>query len=165
MTPAGIEDYGLLSDCQSAALVGRDGSVDWWCQPRFDAPAVFARLLDDDAGHWSIRPDAPFTVSRAYVDRSLALRTVFHTQGGAVAVTDALALEPNGRGHDIGRWSCGFGIVMTGVVQVNDHAAAPAQESDCGSPPRRAAVTSGGPTSRAPRALTSVRPFDRSADR
>jgi GH15 family glucan-1,4-alpha-glucosidase len=103
VTRARIEDYGLLSDCQSAALVGLDGSVDWWCPPRFDGPAVFARLLDDGGGHWSIRPDAPFTASRAYVGPSLVLRTVFRSEDGAVAVTDALALGWGARGHDIGR--------------------------------------------------------------
>lgn len=51
-----IGDYGLLSDCHSAALVSCDGSVDWFCTPRFDSPALFARLLDADAGHWAIRP-------------------------------------------------------------------------------------------------------------
>src|SRR5262249_48365001 len=51
-----IADYGLVSDCHSAALVSRMGSVDWLCFPRFDAPSIFGRLLDDNAGHWSIHP-------------------------------------------------------------------------------------------------------------
>jgi GH15 family glucan-1,4-alpha-glucosidase len=46
-----IGEYGFLSDCQSAALVSRHGSVDWWCVPRFDSPSVFGRLLGPDAGH------------------------------------------------------------------------------------------------------------------
>jgi len=53
-----IADYALLGDCHGAALVSRAGSVDWWCPARFDAPSVFARLLDPDAGHWSICPTA-----------------------------------------------------------------------------------------------------------
>ncbi len=97
-----IGDYGFLSDCQSAALVGRDGSVDWWCVPRFDSASVFGRLLGPEAGHWSLRPAGPYRVSRAYLNDSLVLRTVFTTDQGEVAVTDALATEPGVRGHQIG---------------------------------------------------------------
>ena len=74
-----IEEYGFLSDCQSAALVSRDGSVDWWCVPRFDSPSVFGRLLGPDAGYWSLHPAAPYEVSRSYLEDSLVLRTVFTT--------------------------------------------------------------------------------------
>jgi len=100
--PAAIADYGFLSDCHTAALVDRAGSVDWWCPPRFDSPSVLGRLLDDEAGHWSIRPAGQFTSERHYVGHSLVLRTVFRTPSGAVAVTDALALAAGARGHDIG---------------------------------------------------------------
>jgi hypothetical protein len=82
--------------------VDRAGSVNWWCPARFDAPSVFGRLLDDDAGHWVIQPDGDFTCERAYLDDTLVLRTVFTTRHGSVAVTDALALEPGARGHHIG---------------------------------------------------------------
>ena len=54
MSDRPIADYALISDCQSAALVSSEGSVDWLCFPRFDRPSVFARLLDEEAGHWSI---------------------------------------------------------------------------------------------------------------
>lgn len=97
-----ISDYGFLSDCQSAALVNRAGSIDWWCVPRIDSPSVFARLLDPEAGHWSIRPAGDFTTTRAYVSGTLILRTVFHASGGEVAVTDAAALAPEARGHETG---------------------------------------------------------------
>ncbi|MEV0431092.1 glycoside hydrolase family 15 protein [Micromonospora sp. NPDC050495] len=98
-----ISDYGFLSDCRSGALVGRDGSVDWWCPDRFDAPSVFGRLLDPAGGHWRIAPLAASRVERAYRPDTLVLRTVHHTPEGSVAVTDALAAEPGARGHELGR--------------------------------------------------------------
>ncbi|MGI8535804.1 MAG: glycoside hydrolase family 15 protein [Mycobacteriales bacterium] len=97
-----IADYGFLSDCRSAALVDRNGSVDWWCVPRFDSPSVLGRLLDPQAGHWTLRPVGEFTTERAYVGDTLVLRTVFRTESGVVSVTDALALEQGARGHDLG---------------------------------------------------------------
>ncbi|MEU5153652.1 glycoside hydrolase family 15 protein [Glycomyces sp. NPDC021274] len=89
-----IEDYALLSDRHAAALVSADGSIDWLCRPRFDSPAVFGRLLDPEAGHWSIRPAAPFHTERSYVGDTFVLRTVFTTDTGTVHLTDALALGP-----------------------------------------------------------------------
>jgi hypothetical protein len=59
-----IGEYALLSDCRSAALVSRDGSVDWLCFPRFDGPSVFCRLLDPAGGHFAVRPAGEFQVSR-----------------------------------------------------------------------------------------------------
>ncbi len=97
-----ITDYGFLSDCHSAVLVDRSGSVDWWCVPRFDSPSVLGRLLDPQAGHWALRPVGEFTTERSYIDDTLVLRTVFRTPSGVVSITDALALEPGARGHDIG---------------------------------------------------------------
>ncbi|CAN5215579.1 glycoside hydrolase family 15 protein [soil metagenome] len=98
-----IDDYGFLSDCHTAALVDRHGSIDWWCPSRFDAASVFGRLLDPDAGHWSLHPGAAFEATRRYVDASLVIATTFVTDDGEVEVTDALALEPGTRGHDLGR--------------------------------------------------------------
>ena len=102
MEPGRISEQGFLADGRSAALVDRAGAVNWWCPARFDGPSVFGRLLDDDAGHWSIQPEGSFTTERSYLDDSLVLRTVFTTGSGSVAVTDALALEPGARGHEIG---------------------------------------------------------------
>lgn len=107
MSTRPISDYALLSDCRSAALVTSDGSVDWWCVPRFDSPAIFARLLDDDAGHWSIRPVAPAEVTRRYLDDSLVLETTFRTREGTVTLVDALALGRRERGHAMGTSSPG----------------------------------------------------------
>ena len=97
-----IADYGFVSDCHSAALVDRHGSIDWWCVPRFDSASVFGRLLDPDAGHWSIRPVEDFDTERSYVGDSLVLRSAMRTAGGEVALTDAAAFRPGTRGHDLG---------------------------------------------------------------
>src|SRR3984957_3176617 len=102
-----IGDYALLSDCHSAALVSRDGSVDWLCFPRFDGPSVFCRLLDPAGGHFAIRPAGEFQVSRRYVDQTLVLETTFTTAGGTAVLTDALAMGRNERGHHLGAHSPG----------------------------------------------------------
>ena len=98
-----IDDYGFLSDCHTGALVDHRGSIDWWCPSRFDAPSVFGRLLDAEAGYWSLHPVGEFESTRRYVGASLVVRTSFVTADGDVDVTDALALEPGARGHEIGR--------------------------------------------------------------
>ena len=102
-----IGEYALLSDCRSAALVSRDGSVDWLCFPRFDAPSVFGRLLDPAGGHFAIRPAGEFEVSRRYVDQTLVLETTFTTASGTAVLTDALAIGRNERGHQLGARSPG----------------------------------------------------------
>ena len=102
MPEISIGNFGLLSDCQSAALVGRDGTVEWYCPERFDSPSVFARLLDEGGGHWSIWPAGPFEVERAYLEGTMVLRTEFRTPRGRVALTDALAFGEGERGHEIG---------------------------------------------------------------
>jgi alpha,alpha-trehalase len=102
-----IGDYALLSDCRSAALVSRAGSVDWLCFPRFDAPATFARILDPGGGHFAIRPAVEFRASRAYLDQAMVLETTFRTAAGTVVLTDAMATGRNERGHDLGAESPG----------------------------------------------------------
>jgi alpha,alpha-trehalase len=97
-----IGDYGLLADCNSAALVDRAGSIDWLCMPRYDSPAIFARLLDPDAGHWSIGPTAPHEVERRYLDGSLVIETTFTTGAGVVRLTDAMAFADGQRVHELG---------------------------------------------------------------
>ncbi|GGM46835.1 glucoamylase [Longimycelium tulufanense] len=85
-----IEDYALLSDLRTAALVGKDGSVDWLCLPRFDAPSCFARLLGGD-GHWQIAPTRPVVeVRRSYRNTSLVLDTEMRTEQGVVRITDCM---------------------------------------------------------------------------
>ncbi len=103
MSGVPISAHALVSDCHSAGLITADGSVDWLCFPRFDSPSVFGRLLDDAAGHWSIRPAGERAASRRYLDRTLVLETTFRTPSGTVTVTDALAMGADNRGHALGR--------------------------------------------------------------
>ena len=97
-----IANYGLLADCNSAALVDSEGSIDWLCLPRYDSDAIFARLLDPDAGHWSIRPVHSYTATRRYLPGTLVIETVFTTDAGEVRLTDAMAFAEGQRGHDLG---------------------------------------------------------------
>ncbi|MEV4429265.1 glycoside hydrolase family 15 protein [Streptomyces sp. R-07] len=85
-----IDDYALIGDLQTAALIGRDGSVDWLCLPRFDSAACFAAILgDEDNGHWTIAPKGATTcASRRYAEDSLVLETYWETRTGTVKVTD-----------------------------------------------------------------------------
>ena len=90
--PSRIEDYALIGDCQTAALVGRDGSIDWLCAPRFDSPACFAALLGTpEHGRWLLAPaGAAHTVRRRYRGNTLVLETEFETDTGVVAVVDCM---------------------------------------------------------------------------
>src|SRR5215469_12003988 len=92
--PLDIEDYALIGDCTTAALVGRNGSIDWLCWPRFDSGALFAALLGtSEHGRWRISPADPSPrTSRAYHDDTLVLETVFDTADGSVAVIDFMSI-------------------------------------------------------------------------
>jgi GH15 family glucan-1,4-alpha-glucosidase len=98
-----IEDYGLIGDCETAALVGRDGSIDWLCWPAFDSEACFAALLGTPRnGRWLIAPGEQITkTSRRYWDHTLILETRFETPNGIVAVIDFM--PPRGHASDIVR--------------------------------------------------------------
>ena len=97
-----IADHALLSDRNSCALVDRHGQVVWLGFPRFDSPSVFGRLLDDAAGHWSIRPVGPADVSRNYLDRTLVLATTFVTGTGTMRLTEAMSLGSCADVHTLG---------------------------------------------------------------
>jgi len=89
-----IEDYALIGDCRTVALVGRDGSIDWLCWPRFDSAACFAALLGTaDHGRWLIAPlQPPLKVTRRYLSGTLVLETEFETDTGRVSVIDFMCV-------------------------------------------------------------------------
>src|SRR5215212_11157482 len=98
-----IEDYGLIGDLQTAALVGRDGLIDWLCLPRFDSPACFAALLGDEShGRWLLAPEfgGPCT-RRRYRGESLVLESEWETPTGTVRVVDLM--PPRGEAPDVVR--------------------------------------------------------------
>jgi GH15 family glucan-1,4-alpha-glucosidase len=101
--PCKIEDYGLIGDCETAALVGRDGSIDWLCWPAFDGDACFAALLGTERhGRWKIAPAGDITnISRRYRDDTLILETRFETESGTVVLIDFM--PPRGKASDIVR--------------------------------------------------------------
>src|SRR6202035_4669726 len=88
--PLNIEDYAIIGDCETAALVGRDLSIDWLCWPRFDSSACFANLLGTkDNGRWSIEPADPGAkMTRNYRGHSLILETTIETTDGVAVVID-----------------------------------------------------------------------------
>lgn len=90
--PERIEDYALIGDTYTAALVGRTGSIDWLCLPRFDSPACFAALLGDERhGHWRLSPaDGGSCTRRRYRGNSLILETEWEMATGTVRVIDTM---------------------------------------------------------------------------
>jgi len=84
-----ISDYGIIGNMVSAALVGKDGSIDWCCLPRFDSPSIFAAILDDEeGGKFDIEPSSHFESSQFYLNDTNVLQTVFQTETGTVMLTD-----------------------------------------------------------------------------
>jgi GH15 family glucan-1,4-alpha-glucosidase len=102
MPCARIEDYGLIGDCETAALVGNDGAIDWLCWPRFDSDACFAALIGDaDNGRWKIAPQSPARIERRYRGNTLILETTFVCAEGSVRLVDFM--PPRGERSDIVR--------------------------------------------------------------
>jgi GH15 family glucan-1,4-alpha-glucosidase len=86
-----IGDYAIVGDCRSAALIARDGSLDWLCWPRFDSPSLFAAILDPErGGRFRVGPAAPSRVERRYLPDTNVLETVFHTSTGVVVLRDLM---------------------------------------------------------------------------
>ncbi len=101
--PLPIEDYAIIADTQTAALIGRNGSIDWLCVPRFDSGAIFAALLgSEENGHWTIAPTGEVLATRRrYRDETLVLETEFETADGVVRLIDFM--PPRGEAPDVVR--------------------------------------------------------------
>lgn len=92
--PSAIADYALIGDCETAALVDRNGSIDWLCVPRFDSPACFAALLGSpENGQWRISPAGKYRVSRRYRPHTLILETEFRTRTGRATLIDFMPMR------------------------------------------------------------------------
>jgi GH15 family glucan-1,4-alpha-glucosidase len=90
-----IADYGFLSDCETTALVGPNGAVEWMCLPRMDSPSVFGAILDRDAGHFRVGPaDVLVPAARRYLPGTMVLETSWGTRGGWIIVRDVLLIGP-----------------------------------------------------------------------
>ncbi len=88
-----LEEYGVVGNLETVALVGRDGAIDWCCLPRVDSPSVFARLLDSErGGHLTVAPARSFEAVQAYLDRTNVLETQFRTRDGRATVTDFMPI-------------------------------------------------------------------------
>jgi GH15 family glucan-1,4-alpha-glucosidase len=130
-----IDDYALIGDCRTAALVGKNGSIDWFCAPRFDSDACFAALLgDEENGFWRIAPAGEVKqVRRAYRDCTLTLETEITTNDGVVVIVDLMALDSDhptiiriveGRAGTVPvrmelAFRCGFGRVVPWVRRID----------------------------------------------
>src|SRR3954451_8522416 len=91
---AAIGDYAVISDQRTAALVAKDGGIDWMCAPRFDAEPLFARLLDPDGGGaCELSPTEAFETERCYLEDTNVLQTTWKTASGTLRVTDALVVS------------------------------------------------------------------------
>ena len=95
-----IEEYAVIGDCRTAALVSRRGSIDWLCFPHFSGPAVFAALLDPvQGGRFAINPNGEYQVQRRYIDKTNVLETIFKTKGGMLRLTDCLTVPDVAQEH------------------------------------------------------------------
>jgi GH15 family glucan-1,4-alpha-glucosidase len=110
-----IADYALIGDCETAALVSKDGSIDWYCPERFDAAACFCRLLDSGrGGYLSLTPVASYTSRRRYHDRTNVLETTFFCAEGTVRLTDFMPVyqsPDSSAGQDAPRFKGIFRLV------------------------------------------------------
>ena len=86
-----IADYAMIGCTRSAALISREGSIDWLCSPRFDSASIFARILDyQKGGHFSIRPTGDFKATRRYIENTNVLETTFEASSGTVRLIDLM---------------------------------------------------------------------------
>ena len=113
-----LENYGLIGNRETCALVGSDGSVDWFCYPHLDSSSVFARLLDEDGGHFSIRPTGEYRPTQRYLPRTNVVETTFETARGTLALTDFMPAVDAGPGpNQVSQSICRKVVCTDGSVE------------------------------------------------
>ena len=124
---AAIADHAIVGDCRSAALISRDGSVDWLCWPQFDSASLFAAILDEDrGGRFAIAPAGPFRSERGYLGETNVLQTRFFAASGELTLTDFMpalsradALRQLQPGHELIRIArCERGEVEVAILSI-----------------------------------------------
>src|SRR3989440_5885362 len=96
-----IQDYAIIGDGRSAALISNRGSIDWLCWPRFDSPSIFGAIVDPKiGGHWSIRPAHDAKVSRKYLDQTNVLETTFASDSDKIVLTDFMSVTSEENKHN-----------------------------------------------------------------
>src|SRR5919204_4004634 len=93
-----IQDYAIIGNGRSAALISNRGSIDWLCWPRFDSASIFAAILDPSiGGHWTIQPNSDSQSTRHYIDNTNVLQTVFANESGEIFLTDFMPVTSEER--------------------------------------------------------------------
>lgn len=102
MTQPGLNDYAIIGDCSTAAIISKEGSIDWLCLPVFHSPSIFGRLLDTKAGHFQITCNEIISIHRRYLPNTAILETIFTCKNGSLRLTDTMTILSNARNsHDL----------------------------------------------------------------
>jgi len=115
-----IEDYGIIGDLDTCALVGKDGSIDWCCFPHIESFSIFASILDiEKGGHFVVQPSEHFESEQKYMGNTNVLQTIFQTSLGTATLIDFMLLKEKDKVENIAPAICRKVICSDGVINVN----------------------------------------------